>query len=348
MAKTFVPQDTSSGLRRKKPAPGSAGNLPVWERIAALASALIFLGALLWVALRVPNPQPFQVFIFRSVLALAAGAFTAFISGFMHVEGKWARFSIRAGGGLAVFLLVYSSNPPHLLGTATEAICGSTSNVVIPPAPIAPPILDIDGKVLVRLAADGALPNGVGFHEIVDFQDSLGQTIAEVKQPTLTVPGLTAIDAVYGKQKNVIETSHAAAPSRGEVPSSLEYVYEVPVTKRFVIDGTSDEIWAVISRLRYIHVEIKVSANQGRDLRDPIHPFPKIFSLDLELGGDLRVNSMDANRAVQTVAQSHDGETAWELLPLPPGSVRVASTTLEVRSRDLDSFEVWRLFAPHD
>lgn len=347
MGKTIGARNTKAAQPRNGAEVDNAGSLPTWERIAALTSALLFLGILLWIALRVPNPQPLPMFIFRTVLALAAGAFAAFISGFMHIEGKWAPFTIRAGGGLAVFLLVYLSNPPHLLGTATDPIAGSVSNVAIPAAPIAPPVLDIDGKILVRIAADGALPNGVGFHEIVDFQDSSGQTIAEVKQPTLTVPGLTAIDAVYGKQKNVIETSRAAAPSRGEVPPSLEYVYEVPVTKRFIIDGTSKEIWAVISRVRYIHVTIQVSANQGRDLRDPNHSFPKIFGLDLELGGELRVNSMDTNRAVQTVAQSHDGETAWELLPLATGSVRVASTTLDVRSRDLDSFELWREFAPH-
>src|SRR6185295_9918671 len=49
------------------------------------------------------------------VLALAGGAFVAIIGGFIQVEAKSARFAIRAGGGLAVFVLIYLLNPPHLL-----------------------------------------------------------------------------------------------------------------------------------------------------------------------------------------------------------------------------------------
>jgi len=58
----------------------------------------------------------FQVYIFRSAMALAAGSMAAAIPGFLQVETTGTGFAIRAGGALAVFLLVYKFNPARLIG----------------------------------------------------------------------------------------------------------------------------------------------------------------------------------------------------------------------------------------
>jgi hypothetical protein len=50
--------------------------------------------------------------IFRVVLALAAGAFGALIPGFIEVSFRnW----LRAGGAMALFVIVYMINPPALI-----------------------------------------------------------------------------------------------------------------------------------------------------------------------------------------------------------------------------------------
>lgn len=88
---------------------------PLWERIAAVASGITFLIALLAIAVLVQSPTAFQIFIFRAVLSLAGASFAALILGFIEIELPVWKGMIRAGGGLAVFLLLYLFNPPALL-----------------------------------------------------------------------------------------------------------------------------------------------------------------------------------------------------------------------------------------
>jgi hypothetical protein len=68
---------------------------------------------LIVVAIAVPNPTGFQYTVFRIVLALAAGGVAAMIPGFLQV--KVSTF-IRAGGALAVFVIVYFYSPAALVG----------------------------------------------------------------------------------------------------------------------------------------------------------------------------------------------------------------------------------------
>ena len=83
-----------------------------WETLAAGAIGIVFLSLLLSIAIFIPNPTEFQLFVFRIVLALAAGAFGALIPGFIEVEFKnW----LRAGGALALFAIVFFLNPPALI-----------------------------------------------------------------------------------------------------------------------------------------------------------------------------------------------------------------------------------------
>src|SRR5437016_11653794 len=78
------------------------------ERIATFAFGIGFLITLVVLAIFFPEPKPFQYVVFRVILALSATGFAAFIPGFIHVEIKP---TIRAGGALAFFVVVYFCSP---------------------------------------------------------------------------------------------------------------------------------------------------------------------------------------------------------------------------------------------
>lgn len=85
---------------------------PNWQKITAFVTGVVFLITLLIVAIFIPNPSDFQFFVFRVVLALAAGAFGAVIPGFIRAN---VRNWVRAGGAVALFVIVYFANPPALI-----------------------------------------------------------------------------------------------------------------------------------------------------------------------------------------------------------------------------------------
>lgn len=87
------------------------------ERIATFVFGTGFLITLLVLSLFFPEPKPFQYLVFRAILALAAAGFAAFIPGFIHVEIKPA---IRAGGALAVFVVVYFFSPATMVSRRPE------------------------------------------------------------------------------------------------------------------------------------------------------------------------------------------------------------------------------------
>ena len=83
------------------------------ERKLALFFGVIFVAAILAISLFIPRPTPFQYTIFRIVLALAAGGFVSMTPGFIEAHvGKY----VRAGGALAVFVIVYFYAPAALGG----------------------------------------------------------------------------------------------------------------------------------------------------------------------------------------------------------------------------------------
>lgn len=83
----------------------------------AYAFGVAFVVALLVLAFLVPDPTPFQYIIFRVVLALAVAGVAATIPGFLEVTvSDW----LRAGGALAVFVVVYFNNPASLVAPKIE------------------------------------------------------------------------------------------------------------------------------------------------------------------------------------------------------------------------------------
>jgi hypothetical protein len=91
------------------------------DRGLAFAFGLIFVVTVLAIVLAVPDPTPSQWFVFRVVLALAAAGIGAVIPGLLVVH---VSTMVRAGGALALFVLVYSMNPPALISKpqATQTI----------------------------------------------------------------------------------------------------------------------------------------------------------------------------------------------------------------------------------
>ncbi len=87
------------------------------QQITAFTFGVIFVTALLVLAVKFPEPTSFQYMVFRIVLALAAGGVGAMIPGFLKVEVKPG---IRAGGALAVFVIVFFFNPAKLTGVVPK------------------------------------------------------------------------------------------------------------------------------------------------------------------------------------------------------------------------------------
>ena len=81
------------------------------QQLLAFTFGVVFVLALLLLAFLIKEPTPFQYTTFRVVLALAAAGVAAMIPGFIHVSvADW----LRAGGALAVFVVVFFNNPAAL------------------------------------------------------------------------------------------------------------------------------------------------------------------------------------------------------------------------------------------
>ena len=85
------------------------------EKLFAAFTGIIILVILLVIAIFIPQPSEFQIFIFRVVLALSSGAFAGIMTGFLNIESQYSKLALKAGGGLAVFVVIYWFNPPQLL-----------------------------------------------------------------------------------------------------------------------------------------------------------------------------------------------------------------------------------------
>ena len=85
------------------------------QAIIAFVFGVVFVITLLVIAVRFPNPTPFQYNIFRIILSLASAGVAAMIPGFLNVDiNSTTGLLIRAGGALAVFVIVYFFNPAKL------------------------------------------------------------------------------------------------------------------------------------------------------------------------------------------------------------------------------------------
>jgi len=119
MARSRTPNSRSGGL--------IAGQIPI-NTLLAFIFGVVFICAMLAFATFVPNPSPFALNVYITVLALAAAGIGAVIPGTIGVEYK----SIKAGGALALFVIVF-----FLLRPTIEK---QSVNLVVPvedPVPVA-------------------------------------------------------------------------------------------------------------------------------------------------------------------------------------------------------------------
>ncbi len=99
---------SNSGTNPEPPGPQAE----TWEKVLAFIFGVVFVSVMLVVAVFIPNPTPFQQWLFRVVLALAAAGVGAVVPGMINVE--WKDPKIRAAGAFALFVIVYLLNPPEL------------------------------------------------------------------------------------------------------------------------------------------------------------------------------------------------------------------------------------------
>ena len=103
--------------------------------ILAFTFGVLFVTALLVFALFVPNPTIQQFEIVRIILALAAGGVAAMIPGLLSLKlGAGANVALRAGGALAVFVIVYFYSPARWgpsSSATTQTTTGPNSPAII-------------------------------------------------------------------------------------------------------------------------------------------------------------------------------------------------------------------------
>jgi uncharacterized membrane protein YbhN (UPF0104 family) len=91
--------------------------------VLAFVFGVVFLAALLAIAVAIPNPTPSQFETFRIIIALAAGGVAAVIPGLLDLRIKQGtRLAIRASGALAVFVAVYFYSPARWIADTTPAV----------------------------------------------------------------------------------------------------------------------------------------------------------------------------------------------------------------------------------
>ena len=85
-----------------------------WEKIAGFIFGVTFVTALLILIVFIPDPTPPQWEIFKTILALAAAGVGGILAGTIQVEGALQKWTVRAGGAIALFVLVFFFSPAGL------------------------------------------------------------------------------------------------------------------------------------------------------------------------------------------------------------------------------------------
>ena len=91
---------------------------PVWQIIVGVVFGFVFVSAILALTIFLPDRNAQQYAIIKTILALAASGIAGVFTGFIEVNGMIAKMTIRAGGALAVFIIVFffTPKPPEPFG----------------------------------------------------------------------------------------------------------------------------------------------------------------------------------------------------------------------------------------
>ena len=80
--------------------------------IVLLSMGIVIIITVVIMAVKIPQPTVFQFWVFRVLLSLGAADLGSIIPGFINFTGNIGEIAIRAGGAIALFLVVYLINPP--------------------------------------------------------------------------------------------------------------------------------------------------------------------------------------------------------------------------------------------
>lgn len=102
---------------------------PKWQLVTGLVIGVVFSLIILVMVVYIPNPTPPQFFVFRGLFAISLAAVAAIIPGLLNVESRFNRFSVKATGAIAVFILVWMLNPPELIGSPQNYPTGTERTI---------------------------------------------------------------------------------------------------------------------------------------------------------------------------------------------------------------------------
>jgi hypothetical protein len=90
----------------RRDAQHSKGHLQTWEKVTLFVFGALFLILLVLIALKIPEPKPFQKNVFCVALSISAACIGAIVPGLIHVEGKVWTLVVRAAGAIAFGVFV--------------------------------------------------------------------------------------------------------------------------------------------------------------------------------------------------------------------------------------------------
>lgn len=111
------------------PQQNSVRQSPTWHIVVGVIFGFVFISAILVMAIKLPDMNAEQYAIIKTVLALAAAGIAAVFTGFIELDGSFSKWTVRAGGALAVFVIVFFFTPappvqvtPDIPETQADAI----------------------------------------------------------------------------------------------------------------------------------------------------------------------------------------------------------------------------------
>ncbi len=185
-----------------------------WQQIIAFTFGIIFLSLVVAIALAIPNPTKFQYVIFKSLLSLSAAGIAAMIPGFLQVTVSNA---VRAGGALAVFVVVYFYNPADIV--AHEVQKASSDVRIVDYTASYPPGDPFISEIDVKMRNVG---EEVAYIKKIDLKVNAKATLEDCRNPMYNLEEVSAIYELDIDQSIGKAISHSIKPN--EVDRILLYV----------------------------------------------------------------------------------------------------------------------------
>lgn len=73
-------------------------------------------------AIFIPSQNAVQQFYFRVIVAISMAGIAAIIPGFFQIELVWLKNSIKAGGAIGIFVLIYTINPAEITSSFRPSV----------------------------------------------------------------------------------------------------------------------------------------------------------------------------------------------------------------------------------